>query len=76
MSRTSFLWVLFLTIIAPAFGTSYQSTLSRQLDAAVKLYEPEQHELYDGHFIISASRIYQVGVFQTRLVGITWATIL
>ena len=25
------------------------------------LYTPEQHSRYDGHFVLSASRIYQVG---------------
>jgi hypothetical protein len=25
------------------------------------IYTPEQHDLYDGHFVISGSRIYQVG---------------
>lgn len=25
------------------------------------IYTPEQHDLYDGHFILSANRIYQIG---------------
>ena len=25
------------------------------------MYAPEQHDLYDGHYIMSASRIYMVG---------------
>jgi len=29
--------------------------------AAMTLYTPEQHDLYDGHFVLSAGRIYQVG---------------
>lgn len=32
-----------------------------QPEAEMTLYTPEQHELYDGHFVISGSRIYQVG---------------
>ena len=32
-----------------------------QPGAAMVLYAPEQHELYDGHFVISGSRIYQAG---------------
>lgn len=32
-----------------------------QPDTAMGLYEPEQHDLYDGRFVISGARIYQVG---------------
>lgn len=32
-----------------------------QPDTAMQLYAPEQHELYDGRFVISGARIYQVG---------------
>ena len=32
----------------------------------MQLYAPEQHELYDGHFVISGSRIYQVGTLDDR----------
>jgi hypothetical protein len=33
----------------------------QQPGAAVTLFAPEQHDLYDGHFVLSASRIYMVG---------------
>lgn len=33
----------------------------QQPGATVTLYAPEQHDLYDGRFIISASRVYMVG---------------
>jgi len=29
--------------------------------AAMTLYTPEQHDLYQGHFVLSAGRVYQVG---------------
>lgn len=29
--------------------------------AAMTLYTPEQHDLYEGHFVLSAGRVYQVG---------------
>src|SRR5687767_10524484 len=29
--------------------------------ASVMLYAPEQHDLYDGHFVISATRVHMVG---------------
>ena len=32
-----------------------------QPGTAMQLYAPQQHELYDGHFVIRGSRIYQVG---------------
>jgi hypothetical protein len=32
----------------------------------MELYAPEQHELYDGHFVISGSKIYQVGTLNDR----------
>src|SRR5215471_18579855 len=37
-----------------------QSTPRKQPGAEITLYAPEQHDLYDGHFVLSASRIYQV----------------
>jgi hypothetical protein len=33
----------------------------QQPGAAVHIFAPDQHDLYDGHFIISANRIYMVG---------------
>jgi hypothetical protein len=33
----------------------------QQPGATVHIYAPEQHDLYDGHFVISANRIYMVG---------------
>lgn len=37
------------------------ATPRRQPGAEITLYAPEQHHLYDGRFVLSASRIYQVG---------------
>ena len=33
----------------------------QQPGATVTMFAPEQHDLYDGHFILSASRVYMVG---------------
>ena len=33
----------------------------QQPGAAVHIFAPEQHDLYDGHFMISAGRIHMVG---------------
>ncbi len=37
------------------------ATLRRQPGAEMTLYTPQQHDLYDGRFVLSAQRIYQVG---------------
>ena len=37
------------------------ATPRRQPGAEITLYEPEAHDLYDGRFILSGARIYQVG---------------
>src|SRR5688572_10327324 len=33
----------------------------QQPGAPITMYSPEQHDLYDGHFVISAGRVYMVG---------------
>src|SRR5262245_54024323 len=33
----------------------------QQPGAMVHIFAPEQHDLYDGHFVISANRVYMVG---------------
>ena len=38
-----------------------QATPRKQPGAEIALYAPEQHDLYDGHFQLSAGRLYQVG---------------
>ena len=38
-----------------------QVTPRRQPGAEITLYAPEQHDLYDGRFVISAGRIHMVG---------------
>ena len=37
------------------------ATARKQPGAEVTLYAPEQHDLYDGRFVLSAARLYQVG---------------
>jgi hypothetical protein len=34
--------------------------------AAMRIYAPDQHDLYDGHFVLSATRIYMVGALEDR----------
>ena len=38
-----------------------QATARQQPDANITLYAPDQHDLYDGRFVLGASRVYQVG---------------
>ena len=33
----------------------------QQPGAPITIFAPEQHDLYDGHFVISANRVYMVG---------------
>jgi len=33
----------------------------QQPGATITIYAPDQHDLYDGHFVISANRVYMVG---------------
>lgn len=37
-----------------------------QPDTAMGLYTPEQHELYDGHFVIRGTKIYQSGTLNDK----------
>lgn len=37
------------------------TSLRQQPGTEMTLYTPEQHDLYDGHFVLSAGTIYQVG---------------
>ena len=41
-----------------------QATPRHQPGAEITIYAPEDHDLYDGHFILSASRLYQVGTLE------------
>ena len=38
-----------------------QATPRQQPDAEMTVYTPEQHDLYDGRFVLSAGRVYMVG---------------
>jgi hypothetical protein len=41
--------------------TAPQPSPRQQPGAPITLYAPEQHDLYDGHFVVSANRVYMVG---------------
>lgn len=50
-----------LVSVAAAQSSGRQATPRRQPGADITLYAPEQHDLYDGRFILSATRVYMAG---------------
>ncbi|MBI4160982.1 MAG: hypothetical protein HY509_00870 [Acidobacteria bacterium] len=52
----------FLAIASPGpEGGAGAATARQQPGAEITLYAPEQHDLYDGHFVLTAKRVFQVG---------------
>ena len=51
----------FLIGLLAATGAPAQSGGGGQPETGLGIYSPKQHPLYDGHFVLSAGRIYQVG---------------
>jgi hypothetical protein len=47
--------------LCAAVAIAQQANPRQQPGAPVTVYAPEQHDLYDGHFVLSAARIYMVG---------------
>jgi hypothetical protein len=50
--------VLLLTLVPIA---QQKPDPRNQPGAPITVYAPEQHDLYDGHFVLPANRIYMVG---------------
>ena len=51
-----------VSLLILASGVAAQQPNPRQQPGApITLYAPEQHDLYDGHFVVSAGRVYMVG---------------
>jgi hypothetical protein len=44
-----------------SFIAALQATPRQQPGAEIALYAPEQHDLYDGRFVVGASGVYQAG---------------
>jgi hypothetical protein len=54
--------ILFVLIITAVAAAAQQAPNPRQQPgAAITMFAPDQHDLYDGHFVMSAGRIYMVG---------------
>ncbi len=58
---------IYMSLMLAAFVAAWTgakaqtATARKQPGAEVELYAPEQHDLYDGHFVLTAGRLYQVG---------------
>jgi hypothetical protein len=54
-----------LVVLIPMVGTvvaaQQPANPRQQPGASITMFAPEQHDLYDGHYILSANRIYMVG---------------
>lgn len=50
-------------LVSPAFAED-PADARRQPETSVGLYAPEQHDLYDGRFFLTADRVYQVGTLE------------
>ena len=54
--------VLILGVVLGAALAAQQAANPRQQPGAtITIFAPEQHDLYDGRFVLSANRIYMVG---------------
>ena len=53
--------ILSCLLLAGVAGAQQSPSPRQPTGAAVAIFAPEQHDLYDGRFIVSASRLYMVG---------------
>jgi hypothetical protein len=60
-TRSLLACLLFCAILAPQFANGQDRGPRSQPETMMGLYAPEQHELYDGRFVIRGTRIYQAG---------------
>ena len=54
---------LMLMVVLAATGMAAQQAPNprQQPGAAITMFAPDQHDLYDGQFVMSANRLYMVG---------------
>src|SRR6186713_901987 len=53
--------ILVFVLTATAMAAQQAPNPRQQPGAAITMFAPDQHDLYDGHFVISANRLYMVG---------------
>jgi len=67
MRLSIFLTVVVLAIVVQAglntrlYVSAQQPNPRQQPGAPITIYAPDQHDLYDGHFVIPANRVHMVG---------------
>ena len=54
-------WIAVLVLLVGSAAGAQQADPRQQPDAPITIYAPEQHDLYDGRFVMSAGRIHMVG---------------
>ena len=54
-------WFGLCTMLLVSNSCFAQAGPRSQPGTDMRMYAPEQHDLYDGHFVLSAARIFQVG---------------
>ena len=64
----SLITALLALLLAAPFAESAEAQAGprSQPGAAMTIYAPEQHDLYDGRFVLEAGRVYQVGRLNDR----------
>jgi hypothetical protein len=58
--------ILFTFVAAGVVAAAQQPNPRQQPGAMVTMFAPEQHDLYDGHFVLSAARLYMVGTLNDQ----------
>ena len=53
--------ILVFVLTATAMAAQQAPNPRQQPGAAITMFAPDQHDLYDGHYVMSANRIYMVG---------------
>jgi hypothetical protein len=48
-------------VVRSSLVAQQQPNPRQQPGASITIYAPDQHDLYDGHFVISANRVHMVG---------------
>ena len=53
--------VVLVLMVGTVVAAQQPANPRQQPGASITMFAPEQHDLYDGHYILSANRIYMVG---------------
>ena len=53
--------VVLILMVGTVVAAQQPANPRQQPGASITMFAPEQHDLYDGHYILSANRIYMVG---------------